>query len=66
MGLLEIGHIDGYKFATDGHDIYRCDIGNDARMGMRWFSTVSGFDSFLRAYGPLKEAKGKGGGDGIH
>ncbi len=53
-----IGYKNGYRYITDGIDIYRNDFADDKNIGVRWFSTVEGFEVFKKAFGNLYDENG--------
>lgn len=54
-----IGYKNGFRYLTDGPDVYRNDYADPETMGLRWFSTAEGFMSWLKAYGPLNNEYGE-------
>jgi len=56
--MKTLGYKNGYRYMTDGKDIFRNDYSDDIKMGVRWFSTVAGFEVFKRAHGCLYDARG--------
>lgn len=51
-----LGYGNGFIYFLMGKDVFRADYSdNTAR---RWFSTISGFYSFLSAYGLLSDEEG--------
>jgi len=53
-----LGYRSGMQYLTDGKDVYRRDKMDMKHGGMRWYSTLAGFESFIRAYGPLIAPRG--------
>ncbi len=56
--MKTIGYKGGFRYMSDGKDIYRNDYADDEKIGVRWFCTVAGFDAFMKAYGCLCDAHG--------
>ena len=56
--MKTLGYKDGYRYMTDGKNIYRNDYADDKKTGIRWFSTIAGFEIFKQAYGCLYGANG--------
>lgn len=53
-----LGYQSGYRYMTDGEDIFRNDYADDKETGVRWFSTIAGFEVFKRAHGCLHDENG--------
>ena len=56
--MKTIGYKNGYRYMSDGKDIYRNDYSNDEKAGVRYFSTVAGFRAFMKAHGCLYDEFG--------
>ena len=54
-----LGYRDGFAYYRSGSDVYRCDYADKHRESLRWFSTLVGFLTFLRAYGYLFDENGE-------
>jgi hypothetical protein len=57
--MKTIGYKSGFRYLTDGKEVYRNDYADAPDRGVRWFSTLAGFQSFLKGYGPLHDTKGE-------
>jgi len=53
--MQTIGYKTGFRYMTDGKDVYRNDYADPPEIGARWFSTMAGFASFEKAFGPLEQ-----------
>jgi len=56
--MKTIGYKNGYRYMSNGKDIFRNDYADDKKIGVRWFSTLAGFEVFLKAYGCLCDKNG--------
>ena len=56
--MKTIGYKNGFRYMTNGKDIFRNDYVDDKNIGAIWFSTLEGFEVFKKAFGCLYDENG--------
>jgi len=53
-----LGYKNGFRYMADGENVYRNDYSDLESIGVRWFSSLAGFQSFVAVYGCLYDEAG--------